>query len=201
MPRVLGVTGGIASGKSLVTKMLGELGAATLSADEAAREVLAKGEPAHLEVVERFGERVVAADGEIDRAALGEIIFRNVQDREALNAITHPRIVQRISERVQRFKSETAGTNAIMAVEIPLLFECGLTDLVDETLVVAAEQETQLSRLTVRNGLSVKEAEARIASQMPIKHKTSLADHIIRNNGSVEQLRESVHRFWSQISS
>jgi dephospho-CoA kinase len=199
MPRVIGITGGIATGKSSVLAMLAELGAEVLSADEVAREVLAKGSEAYLEAIERFGESILKSNGEIDRAALGAIIFSDAQARSDLNDITHPPIIVRIRERIERFRANPPAAGSVLAVEIPLLVECGLEETVDAVLVVAAEHETQVSRLTRRRGVSVTEANRRIAAQMPIERKIECADWVIYNDGSLESLESSVRAVWGEI--
>lgn len=199
MPKVIGITGGIATGKSSVLEMFAELGAEVLSADEVAREVSVKGSDAYLETVGRFGEGILKADGEIDRAALGAIIFSDAQARRDLNDITHPRIIALLNERIARFRASPPAAESILAVEIPLLVECGLEQTVDEVLVVAAEQATQVSRLTRRRGVSVAEANRRIAAQMPIERKIKRADWVIWNDGSLEALESSVRAVWGEI--
>lgn len=199
MPRVLGITGGIGTGKSTVLDMFGELGADTLSADVIAREILAKDAPAYRRVVERFGEEVVASDGEIDRPELARIIFNDPQARQDLNDITHPAIIAVTQERIDRFRQSSPAPDAVLAVEIPLLIECGLEGIVDEVILVAAEQETQLCRLTKRSGISREEAQHRIAAQMPVEQKVLHADRVIWNEDNLESLRAAVKRIWDEI--
>ena len=199
MAFVLGITGGIGTGKSTVLKIFAELGAETLSADDIAREVLAKGSPAYYDALDYFGNNIITDDGEIDRRALAEIIFKDSNARKALDNITHPRIISQTQSRIDCFRSNPPEPNAVLAVEIPLLIECGLEDMVDEVLVVAAEQETQLNRLTNRSGLSDEEAIRRIESQMPIEQKISKADRVIWNDGSLQSLESSVKLVWNEI--
>ena len=196
---VLGITGGIGTGKSTVLRMFGELGAQTLSADDIAREVLKKGSAACLEVVERFGGRVIGADGEVDRAALAGVIFSDADARKDLDAITHPRIIAQTRARIDSFRGANHGAGKVLAVEVPLLMECGLEGIVDKVLVVAAEQGAQVSRLTSRSGISEGEALSRIASQMPIEQKVARADRVIWNDGSLEELGLAVKRIWEEI--
>lgn len=199
MPKVIGITGGIASGKSTVLRLFGELGARVLSADDLARDVLAKGGPAHREAIERFGEGIVGLDGEIDRPTLGGIVFSDPTARADLNAITHPHIISAMQRGIDDFRSTPQEPGAVLAVEIPLLIECGLEGMVDEVVVVAAEPETQQSRLTSRSGLSAEQARQRIAAQIPIEHKVERADRVIWNNGSLEDLRALVHAAWDEM--
>ena len=199
MPKVIGITGGIATGKSAVLGMLAELGAEVLSADELAREVLAKGSDAYSETVQRFGEGILKADGEIDRCLLAAIIFSDAQARQDLNDITHPRIIAAMRERIERFRANPTAPDSVLAVEIPLLVECALEETVDKVLVVAAEPGTQVSRLTRERGVSVAEANRRIAAQMPIERKIERADWVIYNDGSLEFLDSSVRAVWGEI--
>lgn len=199
MAFVLGITGGIGTGKSTVLKMFAGLGAETLSADDIAREVLAKDSPAYYDTVEHFGKSILTPDTEIDRRALAEIIFHDPDARKTLESITHPRIITETQNRINRFRLNPPVPNAVLAVEIPLLIECGLDDIVDEVLVVAAEQVTQLNRLISRSGLTDEEAVRRINAQMPIEQKISRADRVIWNDGSLQLLESSVRRIWDEI--
>jgi len=199
MPRVIGITGGIASGKSTVLRLFGELGATTLSADDLAREVLAKGTEGYAEAVARFGESIVRPDGEIDRSALGAIVFSDESARQALNDITHPRIIAAMQRHIDGFRSSPPKPDSVLAVEIPLLIECGLEGIVDEVLLVVAEPETQVRRLTSRSSLTRQEALSRLAAQMPIDRKIEHADRVIHNEGSLEDLADIVRVVWDEI--
>jgi dephospho-CoA kinase len=195
---VIGITGGIGTGKSTVLGILAELGAHVLSADDVAREVLAVGEPAYDEVRVRFDEDVILPDGRIDRPALARIIFADSEARSDLDAITHPRIIEKIGSAIKSFRDDhTAGE--VLAVEIPLLMECNMESMVDEVILVAAEQETQIHRLTNRSGISRGEALRRIGSQMPMERKVLRADRLIWNESDVGALRKSVERVWREI--
>lgn len=196
---VIGITGGIATGKSTVLGIFAELGALTVSADSVARDVLARATPAYDEAVKHFGEGILAPNGEIDRGALAEIIFRDADARRALEEITHPRIMREVQDRIDEFRRHPPGPRAVMAVEIPLLMECGLEGVVDEVLLVAAEQETQIGRLTSRSGISPEQAVRRIQAQMPLEEKISRADRVVWNDGSLEALERSVRCVWEDI--
>jgi len=179
--------------------MLSELGARTISADDLARQVLAKDGPAYGAAVERFGDGIVQPDGEIDRAALAEIVFSDPRARADLNSITHPHIIAAMGRTIDEFRKNPPAPDAILVAEIPLLIECGLTDMVDEVLVVAAEPETQQRRLTTRSNLTAEEARRRIDAQMPIRLKVDRADRVIWNNGSIDDLRKSVRAVWDEM--
>ncbi|MCE5314591.1 MAG: dephospho-CoA kinase [Armatimonadota bacterium] len=196
---IIGITGGIGTGKSTVLKILAELGARTLSADDIAREVLAKGEPAYREVLAHFGSAVLAAGGQIDRQVLAGIIFADPEARHDLDTITHPRIIAKINRAIRAFRDEPGSESSVLVVEIPLLMECGMESIVDEVIVVAAEQETQIRRLTSRGGISRDEALRRIGSQMSMTDKVRRADRVIRNDSDMQSLRESVEAVWREI--
>ena len=199
MAKVLGVTGGIGTGKSTVTKMFADLGAETMSADEIAREVLKKGNPAYAEVVNAFGDAVLSEDGDIDRSKLAAIIFADFNKRRALEEIMHPPIIARMRERAESFRKDPPAADAVLVLEIPLLIECGLNELVDEVLLVAAEQETQLSRLTSSRAMSREDALARIKAQMPLSQKLHRADRVIWNDGTLDVLKRRIEEVWAEI--
>jgi dephospho-CoA kinase len=179
--------------------MFKSLGARTLSADDLARDILAKDSPAYHEAVHRFGERILAESGEIDRATLGDIVFGDAEARQALNDITHPRIIKSIEQRIAAFRHEAGTAESVMAVEIPLLVECGLEWLVDEVLLVAAEQPTQVNRLTSVGRFTAEQALQRIHAQMPIREKIDKAERVIWNDGDLRSLEDSVKRVWDEI--
>ena len=199
MAFVLGVTGGVGTGKSAVLRMLAGLGARTLSADDLAREVLARDTPAFREVVSRFGKAILAPGGDIDRAALASIVFSDADARRDLERITHPPIIARIQSAIDEFRADPPASDAVFALEIPLIFECGLEDMVDQVLVVAAEQETQANRLTSRSGARRGDALSRIHAQMPLSRKVERADRVIWNDGDLESLARSVKAVWQEI--
>ncbi len=199
MAFVLGITGGIATGKSTVLEMFRSLGAQSLSADDLARDVLARGAPAYDEAVARFGERIVASDGQIDRAALGDIVFRDADARRDLNAITHPRIIALLDKQIGDFRRKAGSRKEVLAVEIPLLIECNLEGLVDEVLLVAAEQGTQMNRLTSVGNLSKEQALSRIQAQMSMHDKLERSDRVIWNDDNIDSLEDSVRRIWEDI--
>ncbi len=199
MAVVIGITGGIATGKSTVLDIFRKLGAQTLSADTIAHEILTKGSPAYCEVIERFGKDVLDLNGEIDRARLAKTIFENGVARKTLEEITHPRIISQMKRHIDDFRASHLSPHDVLAVEIPLLYEAGLESIVDKVVVVAAEQETQLNRLTTRSGISKDEALRRIESQMPIERKIKSADWVIWNEGNLHSLEESVKHIWDEI--
>jgi dephospho-CoA kinase len=194
--RLIGLTGGIASGKSTVSRMLKELGATVIDADQLAREVVAPGQPALAEIAARF-PGVVGPDGALDRKKLGERIFGDVAERGALNAITHPRIQQRVLELTQGYAE--AGVKVVV-YDAPLIFENRLDQALEGTILVAASEPVQVARLRARDGLSEEQARARLAAQLSLDEKRKLATWVIDNSGTVEQTRAQVERLWAQLT-
>jgi len=200
MPLVLGITGGIATGKSTVARILAELGAQVISADQISREVMAKDTPVYHDVVARFGQGILTPNGDIDRAALAQIVFSDAKARRDLEHITHPRIISCVQEIIDEFRANPPSPRAVLVAEIPLLYECSLANMVDKVVVVAAEQETQVRRLTTGCRISRDEAFRRIGAQMPVEQKARLADWVVHNDGTVEELKQSVRGIWEKIS-
>ncbi|OIU70816.1 dephospho-CoA kinase [Rossellomorea aquimaris] len=196
MATILGLTGGIASGKSTVSDMLLNKGYTVIDADLAARQVVEVGQPAYLAIVEEFGRSILnKEDDTINRAKLGDIVFHNEEMRKKLNGIVHPAVRGlMLSEKDQAIES---GKNTII-MDIPLLFESELTWMVDRTIVVYVDSETQLSRLMKRNQFTEQEASSRIASQFPLKEKIGLADAVINNNGTIEETEEQLEKILNE---
>jgi len=187
---LVGLTGGVATGKSTVAKMFKQCGAAVIDADQLARDVVKPGKPAWRAIVTLFGKTVLNPDRSLDRQVLGSIVFRNRTKRRQLERIIHPRVAreqQRLVRRVAKRKP-----HAVVIYEVPLLFEAGVDKRVDEIIVVTADRETQIARLTKRNGLSRTEALRRISSQMPIAKKIQQADHVLNGTLPRPSLRKQV---------
>jgi len=196
--KLIGLTGGAGSGKSTVAAMFRELGATIVDADEASHAVYEPGTPGFREVVEAFGDEYVRDDGRIDRAKLGELVFKNPDARKKLNAIVHPLVRQWMAERTAE---AVEGGAEVVIQDVPLLFENGLQGLFSSTILVFADAETQLSRLTEERGLSLERARSMLASQMPIDEKRALADHIIDNGGTRDETRRQVEELWARVRS
>lgn len=196
----IGLTGGIATGKSAVSAILRELGVPVLDADKTARDLSKKGNKVWQAVRENFGSSYFLLDGEMDRKALGDLIFSNKEARELLNRVTHP-IIQREMESVIR-QIEDSQNVPLAVMDIPLLFESGWQTFVDEVWVVCIPEEMQISRLMVRDGLTREQALLRINSQMSLKEKCKMADRVIDNSGPLEQTKEQIvsilkeFKFW-----
>jgi dephospho-CoA kinase len=197
MGTVIGLTGGIASGKSTVSTFLKCKGFTVVDADIAARTVVEVGKPAYNEIVTKFGKEILyKEDNRLNREKLGSIVFSNEEKRNLLNGIVHPAVRKEMLD--QKEKAFASGKRTVI-MDIPLLYESNLTWMVDRTIVVYVDAETQLNRLMKRNNLSKKDALARIDSQFPLKDKVSLADVVIDNNGPItnteSQLEELLERW------
>jgi len=189
----VGLTGGIATGKSTVSDILTRLGAAVIDADILAREVVRPGQDAYREVVGVFGKGVVTPGGALDRKALGRHVFSDEGARRQLEAILHPRIRARAEERLRELADLPLAARPALVVEvIPLLYESGLEARFDEVWVVACPDEDQRARLSGRDGLSGDEVRARIAAQAPLADKVVRADRLIMNDGSRQDLEARV---------
>ncbi|NOY94149.1 MAG: dephospho-CoA kinase [Deltaproteobacteria bacterium] len=186
---VVGLTGGIACGKSTVASFFAALGVPVVDADALAREVVAPGTPGLEEIVARFGSEVLDAEGELNRAALGEIVFADAEARRALEAITHPRIAA-LGQR--RLATLAAENHSYALYEAALLVEKGLHRAFGALVVVATSPATQIERLMARDGLSRAAAQSRVDAQLPMTEKVELADFVIQNDGDREQTRAEV---------
>jgi dephospho-CoA kinase len=191
--RLIGVTGGIATGKSTVDRMLAAHGAVVIDADELARDVVRPGEPALDEVIARFGRGVIRPDGSLDRARLGDIVFADPDAREDLERITHPRITELTGKRIA---AALAGSAPLVAVDIPLLFENAREAMFEGVLLVYAPREVQIERLRERNGLDEAEALQRLAAQLPIDEKRDRATWVIDNSGALDATSQAVDGWW-----
>lgn len=181
----------------MVGEMFAQLGAEIIDADQLARDVVEPGQPALVEIVERFGPDVLHADGRLDRAKLGGIVFTDASARATLNAITHPRI----RERMEAAVSERKDRSGVLILVIPLLYENARTALVEKVIVVWVDPQTQFRRLVERGGLTAEQARQRIAAQMPLDQKRFLADHLIDNRGGPEDTRRQVEAIYRVYAS
>ena len=193
--KVYGLTGGIASGKSSVARVLRELGATVVDADELAREIVQPGRPAYTEIRARWPQ-VIRNDGTIDRAKLGEIVFSDPAARAELNAMTHPRIAEASAERIQ---AAAERGESIAFYEAALLVENKVDDALDGLVVVALPEEVQIQRVRARDGLSEAAARARIGAQLPLAAKIAKADHVIDNAGTAAQTKAAVEKLYRRL--
>ena len=183
--RIFGLTGGIGSGKSAVAKALRARGLPVVNADELAREAVAPGSPALQQIAARFGADMLTAQGELDRARLGERVFSDRDERAALDAIVHPEVRRLAGEHFARLEQQGAK---LACYEVPLLYEVGLERVYQPVVVVTAPLAVRKARLAVRDGFSEAQIEARIAAQMPLEEKARRADYVIDNGGSLAEL-------------
>jgi len=194
---LVGLTGGVATGKSTVAKMFKQCGAAVINADLLARQVVEPGKPAWRAIVKLFGKTVLNQDRSLDRQALGSIIFHNPKKRRQLERIIHPRVAR---EQARLTKAITRkDPNAVVIYEVPLLFEAGVDKRVDKIIVVTADRNIQIARLKKRNGLSRAEAIRRIRSQMPLAKKTQQADHLLNGTLPRPSLRRRVGQLFRSL--
>jgi dephospho-CoA kinase len=194
---LVALTGGIASGKSTVARRLEEHGAVIVDADQVARQVVEPGEPALTRIAEEFGPGVIAADGSLDRAALGAIVFSDPEGRQRLNAITHPAVLDR--SRALFAAAGEADPEAIVVYDIPLLVEAGRSDEFDLRVVVHAATETRVSRMIELRGMTREEALHRINSQATDTDRFAIADVVIDADGTLEHTLEQTDALWENL--
>ena len=190
----IGLTGGIASGKSSVSKLLVSLGAILIDADQIAREVMLPGHPVLAAVAKHFGQVVLLEDGSLNRKKLGELVFNHPDQLQALNQITHPAIRQEMRDRKHKFEEQFP--DRLVVADIPLLYESGLEDGYEQIMLVYVPREVQLERLMKRDGLDKDQAILRLKAQMDIEEKKQKADIIIDNSGNFEDTKKQILAFW-----
>jgi dephospho-CoA kinase len=194
--KLVGLTGGIASGKSTVAKILQSLGAAIVNADDLAREVVEPGHEAWQEIVASFGAGVLQSDQNLDRQKLRTLIFNQPEARKRLESIIHPRVRALAEERIRQY---AAAGYPVVIYEVPLLFEGNLQEWLRPVILVACDVETQTVRLQKRDHLTAAVAEKHIAAQMSLNDKRRLADYVIENNGSLEDLERQTRQILEQL--
>src|SRR5262245_55859390 len=194
---IVGLTGGIGSGKSTVSAMLAALGARVIDADQVGHDVYRPGTEGFRRVVDAFGAGVVAPDGRIDRRALGAIVFADAAARARLNAIVHPLIAAEVARRLEAARAE--GHRAPLVVEAAILLEAGWRPLVDRLWVVSVERDTAAARLLASRALGDAEVQRRMDAQMPDAERQRVADVVIENSGTLEALRARVEQAWREL--
>lgn len=207
---IVGLTGGIACGKTTVARLLAQRGADVIDLDEIGHRLLKKGNPVFELIVKTFGTGILDDSGNISRAKLGRIVFHDSELRSRLNQITHPAIIEQSLAEAERLA--TSGTKKIIIIDAPLLIEAGMQDVVDIVVVVIADEKTQLDRLIQRSvkqkspylplekgGLSVREAQARIHSQMPLSEKVKYADFVVENSAGMDELKTKIVELWDDL--
>ena len=195
-PVIIGLTGGIACGKTTIARILKRLGAIVIDADREAKRLIKPNSPAWQKLVKEFGQDILNPDQSINRRRLGNMVFGNEQLLAKLNAIVHPGVVAEIAEKIRSFKS--AGHWPAIILDAPLLFEVGAETLVDVVWVVTVDSKTQIDRLINRDNMDYDNAVKRIEAQMSIEEKVSRADAVISNTGTRRATREHVLNLWQQ---
>lgn len=193
----VGLTGGIATGKSLVSGIFKELGAYIIDADIISRNLVEPGQPAYREIIDFFGSDILNDDKSINRGKLGSLVFADHSLKEKLEEIVHPRVIEEQQKLIRQISLE--DREAIIIIDAPLLIESGFYQKVEILIVVTASEKTVVERLFRRNGLSEEEAKLRISSQMPIEEKEEMADYIIDNNGKIDKTRERVLEVMAEL--
>jgi len=193
----IGLTGGIATGKSYVLSVLSELGCQVIDADTVAHRVIEPGRPAYLEIINQFGREILNEDGAINRAALGAVVFTSKNAREKLNAIVHPRVYEAQLEWFEQVAS--CDPEAIAVVDAALMIETGSYRRFDKVIVVYCEPELQLQRLTERNGFTREQAQARISAQMSSEEKLKFADYSVNTSNGFEDTRRQIERIYEEL--
>lgn len=192
----IGLTGGIATGKSTVVKIMQEFGVSVINLDQISREILTKGSEGYWQVLEIFGQEILDSSENINRKKLGKIVFNNVEKRNVLEAITHPLILKKMDEKIDFLKS--VGEKVVV-VEVPLLIETGMMDQFDQVWLVYIDKAIQKKRLKERDFLSENEILQRINAQMPLEEKKKYADFIIDNSSNRDELKEKLRKIWREI--
>lgn len=192
---LVGLTGGIAAGKSIVAARLADRGAELVEADEIAREVVQPGTSAYREIVQAFGRAVLDTDGYVDREALGELVFADRDKRAVLNEITHPRIAKEIADRLELL----APLDSVVVVDVPLLAEVGADRGYDAIVVVAAERQTQVERLMDQRGMDADQARARVDAQASLDERLRIATHVIWNESDLDALYAETDRVADEL--
>jgi dephospho-CoA kinase len=193
----MGVTGGIASGKTVVANMLEELGAPLIDFDLLARQMVEPGKPAFTQIVDYFGKEVLRQDGALDRKKLSKIVFQDTEKRKQLEGFTHSPIYEAFLKGVNAITEKDPA--AIIQAVVPLLIEKHLQAIFDKILVVYVPEDQQIERLTQRDGISEEEATHMLKAQLPIDEKLAHADFVVHNEGSMEETRKQVEEIWLEL--
>lgn len=195
--RIIGLTGGIASGKSFISEHLQQLGALIIDADELARQAVQPGSVVLSEIEKEFGADLIAKDGTLDRAKMGGIVFNSAKARQKLNEIIHPQVLKEVYRLISINRNDP-DLKAII-IDAPLLIESGLNEAAEEIWVVSVDKDIQVARLMSRDKMSLEQAQNRIKSQMPLAEKIAYADHVIDNNQSRAETLRQIDRLWQKV--
>lgn len=195
--KVIGLTGGIGSGKSQFAKYLADCGAVVINADKLGHQILKPGSDACKEITAAFGKEIITPEGEVDRSRLAEVVFNDRDALQQLNRITHPKILQVVRARLEEERQK--GT-VVVVIEAPLLIEAGWRTAIDEVWVVTASESTILKRLKKRGGLTESQMRARIHAQISDAERLKHADTVINNDGSADELKATARRLWDKMT-
>jgi dephospho-CoA kinase len=193
----VGLTGGIASGKSTVSRIFASFGAKVLDADEVAREVLLPGQPAWTKLRRAFGQEFFHSDGTVKRKQMRKLVFADPEKRSQLNAIVHPEVMKEINRRSEILSSSVQ--TGVLLVDVPLLLEVGVANRFDKVVVVYVSKSVQVNRLQQRDGISEEEAKQSLKAQMALSKKVEQADYVIDNSGTLEETQAQVQRVWQEL--
>ena len=193
----VGLTGGIASGKSTVSEAFARLGAKVLDADKVAREVVMPGQPAWLQLQQAFGPEFFLPGGEVNRDKLRRLVFTDPEKRSKLNAIVHPEVMKEINREFEQLA--TSDQNAVVVVDVPLLLEVGMAHRFDRVIVVYVTENVQIKRLRQRDGLSLDGARQALRTQLPLDKKIEHADYVIDNSGTRDETQAQVEKVWQEL--
>lgn len=196
---IAGLTGGIATGKSLISNYFKEKGADIIDADQIAHDVVRAGQPAWQAIVDFFGDQYLLADGEIDRQALGDTVFADHDKKAKLNQIVHPHVFAEIHRQIQATSEKPGAGDAITILDVPLLFESGMQQGFADIIVVHTDLPTQIKRLMIRDDIDEAAALARINAQMPVEEKKALATYLIDNNGSIDDTLRQADNIYQKL--
>ena len=201
MTLIVGLTGGIVGGKSTVASMFRDLGAKIIDADRLGHSVILPYKPAWKKIVKLFGEEILRNDLTIDREKLGKIVFGDQALLKKLNEITHPEIIKLIKKEINLAKNKTHNHGKILIIDAALIYEAKIDRCMDKIIVVYIGKDEQIKRLIKRNNLSKDEALQRVKSQMPMKEKVKMADYVIDNSSSLDEMKEKVEIIWQELMS
>ena len=193
----VGLTGGIASGKSTVSQVFAQLGAKVLDADQVSREVVLPGQPAWLKLQQAFGPEFFFPDGELNRSKLRRLVFADPEERSKLNAIVHPEVMKEINRRFEHLT--ISAQDAVVVVDVPLLLEVGVAHRFDRVIVVYVTENVQIKRLRHRDGLSLEGARRALSTQIVLSKKVEQADYVIDNNGTRDETQAQVEKVWQEL--
>jgi dephospho-CoA kinase len=196
MTKVIGLTGGMGSGKSTVSQLLAEFGAVIIDADKVGHEAYQSNTKTWRDLVAAFGRQIVAQDGSIDRKKLGAIVFGSPEQLEHLNHIVHPRMFEMMKERIEQYRQQGVK---VVVLDAAILFEANWTPLVDEIWVVIASESLVITRAKARTGLPEEQIRSRLNSQMPVEEKVKKANVVIQNDGTFEDLQVQVRNLWGKL--